>query len=455
MSGNTFGRIFRLTTYGESHGKGLGGIVDGCPAGLALSEADIQNELDARRPGGTAGGAASTARSEKDRVRLLSGVFHGLTTGTPIAFHVENEDQRSADYSPMADVLRPGHADLGFYAKFGLRDHRGGGRSSGRETLSRVAGGAIAKVFLASLGISVRAYTLELGGVAAPLSDISGAASRPYFAPDAAVVELWNERVRKIKAQGDSIGGLVRVEAFGLPAGLGEPVFDKLDARLAYALMSVGAIKGVEVGRGFAAARLLGCENNDPCVPSRGGCGVITTQQNPTPVNASAAPENGARPCTALAKRSESPQALEGRPHLKFGKGAGNPKSAGRNLGAIACGPPDNPEDSADPLLSPQNRYVPACGLLPCGAAYAFESNNAGGVLGGMSTGAPLVLTVAVKPIPSISKEQHTISVNGDATRITVGGRHDISAIPRIVPVLKSMVLLTLADFVMLQRRLG
>jgi chorismate synthase len=320
------------------------------------------------------GGAASTARRESDRVRLLSGVFQGVTTGTPIAFHVENEDQRSSDYSPMSEVLRPGHADLAFYAKFGLRDHRGGGRSSARETVSRVAGGGIAGIFLASLGIRVRAYTLELGGMAAPLSDIAGAASRPYFAPDAAVVERWDERVRAVKAEGDTLGGLVRVEAFGLPAGLGEPVFDKLDARLAYALMSVGAVKGVEVGSGFAAARLLGSENNDPLVP---------------------------------------------RTILETGDG----ESPG--------------------------------GLLPCGATYAFESNHAGGVLGGISSGAPLVLTVAVKPIPSIAKEQRTINIKGEATHITVGGRHDISAIPRIVPVLKAMTALTLADFVLLHRRLG
>lgn len=376
MTGNTFGRVFRLTTYGESHGPGLGGIVEGCPAGLLLSEEDIQRQLDLRRPGhGGRGGSAGTARNEADRVRLLSGVFEGKTTGTPIAFHVENSDQRSSDYGPLAEVFRPGHADLGFHAKYGLRDHRGGGRSSGRETLSRVAGGAIALKFLETQGIQVLACASELGGIAAPLADIPGASGRPFFCPDEATVPLWKAMIKTVKKAGETVGGQVRIMAFDLPAGLGEPVFDKLDARLAYAFMGVGAVKGVEVGLGFNAARLTGGENNDFYLPfTREFAGV------------------------------------------------------------------------------PDQESFPAAGVLPSGAGYAFSGNNAGGILGGMSNGAPLSVTVAVKPISSIAKEQRTITVNGEPAVITVGGRHDISAIPRIVPVLKAMAALTIADFVLLQR---
>jgi chorismate synthase len=372
MSGNTFGRIFRLTTYGESHGPGLGGIVDGCPSGLPLCEEDIQRELDLRRPGSSArGGIASTTRDEPDRVRLLSGVCEGKTTGAPIAFHVENTNQRSADYDHLAYVLRPGHADLGFLAKYGLRDHRGGGRSSGRETVSRVAGGAIALKFLETQGISVLACACELGGIAAPLTDMAGASARAFFCPDEATVPIWEERINVIRQAGDTAGGLVRIMAFGLPAGLGEPVFDKLDARLAYAFMGVGAVKGVECGLGFASARLSGSENNDAYLPI---------------------------------------------------------------------------DSVGDPS------YISVSGVLPGGAGYAFSGNKAGGIVGGMSNGAPLVVNVAVKPISSIAKEQRTLTLEGEPVTITVGGRHDISAIPRVIPVLKSMAALVLADFVLLRR---
>ena len=372
MPGNSFGSIFRLTTYGESHGPGLGGIVDGCPAGLTLSEEDIQTELDARRPGaGGRGGKAGTARNEPDRVRILSGVFDGVTTGTPIAFHVDNTDQRSRDYGELGRLFRPGHADLGFQAKFGIRDYRGGGRSSGRETLSRVAGGAIAGKYLASQGILVHACALEVGGVAAPLDDIESAGSRPWFCPDACTAEQWDALSVQARKQGDTLGGLVRVEILGLPVGLGEPVFDKLDARLAYAMMGVGAVKGVEIGRGFAAARLMGTENNDPILP---------------------------------------------------GREAGGPAG------------------------------IAATGALSGGVAYGFGSNNAGGILGGISNGAPVVVTVAIKPIASISREQQTIDCDGRPAQVAVGGRHDICAIPRVVPVLKAMAALCAADFLLLQR---
>ena len=351
MSGNTFGNIFRLTTFGESHGAGLGGVVDGCPAGLPLDESMIQLELDRRKPG--QGGLASTARKEADRVKILSGVFEGRTTGTPIGFYVENTDHRSTDYSKIKDVFRPGHADYTFNAKFGFRDYRGGGRSSGRETVSRVAGGAIAQELLRAEGISVYAATVELGGIPVNDFDFEGAQDRPYFSPDADIIPAWEDRIKEVKSQGDTLGGVVEVRATCVPAGLGEPVFDKLDARLAYALMSVGAVKGVEIGSGMNASCSLGSLNNDPIGPE------------------------------------------------------------------------------------------------------GFLSNNAGGILGGISSGQDIVVRAYVKPIPSIAQEQATVTTAGESTAITIGGRHDIAAIPRINPVLKAMVALTLADMLLLDRRLG
>ena len=360
---STFGRVFTLTTYGESHGPGLGGVVDGCPAGIALSEAAIQRELDRRRPGRRAEtGQAGTARREPDRVQLLSGVFDGVTTGAPIAFHIANEDKRSADYGPLAEVWRPGHADMTYDAKYGLRDHRGGGRSSGRETASRVAGGAVAQALLAVHGIRVRAFATEIGGLAAEWTedDLDGAEDRPYGAASAAVVPFWDELVSATRAQGDTLGGVVTVEALGVPAGLGEPVFHKLDAVLAQALMSVGAVKGVEVGEGFAAARLLGSQNNDPMRPG--------------------ALENGFSP--------------------------------------------------------------------------VWESNHAGGILGGISTGAPIVLRAALKPIPSVARPQRVLTRRGESLEMSIGGRHDICAIPRVIPVLKAMTALVLADMLLWQCRM-
>ena len=351
MAGNTFGSIFKLTTFGESHGPALGGVVDGCPAGIALDETVLQTELDKRRPG--QGGLAVTARNEPDAVRLLSGVFEGRTTGTPIGFAVENTDQRSRDYGEIKDLFRPGHGDMSYQAKYGLRDYRGGGRSSGRETVSRVAGGAVAMAFLRTLGIGVTAATVELGGIASESIDLDKAGSRPFFAADDAAASRWQDLVKEVAAKGDTLGGIVEVRACGVPAGLGEPVFDKLDARLAAALMSVGAVKGVEIGAGFAASRMLGSENNDA-------------------------------------------MGLDG-----------------------------------------------------------FASNNAGGILAGISSGQDIVLRVAVKPIPSIALEQQSLDRFGAARTIRVGGRHDICAIPRVVPVLCAMARLVLADMVLLQRRMG
>ena len=361
MAGNTFGRLLRLTTYGESHGAGIGGILDGCPAGLPLDEGDLQRELDLRKPGN---GPATTARNETDTVRILSGVFEGVTTGTPIAFHIANEDQRSRDYGNLADLFRPGHADWSYFHKYGgIRDYRGGGRSSGRETAARVAGGAIARKLLGTRGISVLAACIELGGNAVPPRDIDmdGAPRRPYFAASDMAPEHWDARVREARNAHDTLGGIVRIVARGVPAGLGEPVFDKLDAVLAHALMSVGAVKGVEVGEGFDSAWLMGSQNNDPLQPG-----------------------------------------------------------------------PDNDMSGRD----------------------NFTSNHAGGILGGISTGQDIVLRAAIKPIASIPQEQQTVDRSGKAASVLIGGRHDLSAIPRIVPVLAAMTALALADMLLLQERM-
>lgn len=351
MSQNTFGHLFRVTTFGESHGAAVGGIVDGCPQGLPLQDEDLQEALDKRRPGT---GGTSTPRRESDTVRILSGTYNGLTTGTPIGFLVFNENQRSGDYDNLKDVFRPGHADWGFYQKFGMRDHRGGGRSSARETIGRVAAGAIAEKLLATQGITVRSAAIELGGIPVQSIDLDGAYDRPFYSADASVVDAWEARVLEARKAHDTLGGIVQTEARGVPAGLGEPVFGKLDAMLACAIMGIGAVKGVEIGDGFAAARATGSTNNDP--------------------------------------------------------------------------------------------------LLPGGK---FASNHAGGILGGISSGQPIVLRAAVKPISSIAKEQTTVDIHGNPVTIRVGGRHDLSAIPRCVPVHRAMVALVLADMLLLQRRLG
>lgn len=351
MNGSTFGEQLRLTTFGESHGKGLGGVLDGCPAGIPLDESIIQQELDKRKPG--QGGLSATSRKEPDQIVIQSGVFEGKTTGTPIGFFIENTNQRSHDYSKIMNVFRPGHADFTYNAKFGFRDYRGGGRSSGRETVSRVAGGAIAQEILRAEGISIHAYTVELGSIPAEVVDFEGAQGRPYFSPDPGVIPKWEDRIREVKDEEDTLGGIVEVRATGMPVGLGEPVFGKLDARIAHALMSVGAVKGVEIGSGMNAARSRGSKNNDPITPE------------------------------------------------------------------------------------------------------GFASNNAGGILGGISSGQDIIARAYVKPIPSILQEQETVTTDGESTFIMVGGRHDISAIPRINPVLKAMLALTIADMLLIDRRLG
>ncbi len=268
MAGSTFGTIFTVTTWGESHGPAIGVVVDGCPAGLPLCEADIQQDLDLRRPGQS---AYTTPRNEKDQVTILSGVFEGRTTGTPISLIVYNEDHHSADYTQIKEVYRPGHADYTFDKKYGFRDYRGGGRSSARETIGRVAAGAIARKVLATLGITVQAYATAIGPVKADMTvfDAYEIRRNPFCLPDAAAAKEAEAFVQGCIHRQDSAGGIVECVADGLPAGLGQPVFDKLDAKLAQALMSIGAVKGVEIGDGFAAAEATGSVNNDAfCVDS-------------------------------------------------------------------------------------------------------------------------------------------------------------------------------------------
>ena len=349
MAGNTFGTFFRVTTFGESHGKALGAVIDGCPPGISLSEEDIREELERRRPGKHAG---ESPRREPDRVEILSGVFEGRTLGTPIALVIYNRDVRSSAYEPLKDVFRPGHGDCTYFWKYGLRDWRGGGRASGRETVARVAAGAVAKKVLAKYDIEVRAYTVALGGVWVRKRDLSEIERNHLFCPDPEVYEEMCRRLEEARREGDSLGGVVEIVARGVPPGLGEPVFDKLDAELAKALMSIGAVKGVEIGAGFGAAEKKGSENNDPLTPE------------------------------------------------------------------------------------------------------GFLSNHAGGILAGISSGQEIVCRVAVKPIPSISREQLTINEKGEAVKIRVKGRHDSSAIPRIVPVCEAMVRLVLVDHLLRQMAL-
>jgi len=358
MSGNNFGTIFRITTWGESHGRAVGVVVDGCPAGLALSAQDIQKELDRRRPGQS---RASTARQEADRVEILSGIFEGNTTGTPISLLIWNKDADSSAYDLLRDKPRPGHADYAYQMKYGLRDHRGGGRASARETVGRVAAGAVAKKLLATEGIEVVAYVTELGGIVADIASSNllelrnRAESNAVRCPDHAAAERMLERLDAVRREGDSLGGVVVVTAVGVPAGLGEPVFDKLDGDLAKALMSIGAVKAVEIGAGRECAGMRGSEMNDP-------------------------------------------------------------------------------------LFMREGRIN-------------FESNHAGGILGGISTGGPIVCTIAVKPTPSIARRQNTVDLAcGETAEIEINGRHDPAIPPRIVPVAEAMVALVLADYLLRQR---
>jgi chorismate synthase len=274
MSWNTFGRMLRLTTWGESHGPAIGAVLDGCPPGIALSEADIQPWLDRRRPGQ---GRFTSPRQENDRVRILSGTYEGRTTGTPIALQIDNEDGRSADYASLADRYRPGHADYAYDAKYGLRDPRGGGRSSARETAMRVAAGAIARLIIPQ--VRLRAYLAELGGdpIDRATFDVAAIDANPFFSPDPAAVPRWEAAIDRARRDGSSLGAVAECVAEGVPAGWGAPIYAKLDAELAAAMMGINAVKGVEIGEGFAAARLSGEDNADAMRAGPGGDPLFLT----------------------------------------------------------------------------------------------------------------------------------------------------------------------------------
>ncbi len=352
MSYNSFGRVFRFSTWGESHGPAIGAVVDGCPPGLSLSEADIQPLLDKRRPGTS---RFTTQRQEPDQVRILSGVFEGKTTGTPISLMIENVDQRSKDYSEVAASYRPGHADYAYDSKYGFRDYRGGGRSSARETASRVAAGAVARLVIPE--VRIRAYLVELGGDPIDRAGFDDAAidENPFFCPDRAAAGRWEKIVDEARKAGSSVGAIIECTAEGLPAGWGAPLYAKLDSELAAAMMSINAVKGVEIGDGFAAARLTGAANADPMRP----------------------------------------------------------------------GPDGKP---------------------------LFLANHAGGVAGGISTGQPLVVRVALKPTSSILTPVETINRAGEATDIRTKGRHDPCVGIRAAPAIEAMVALVLADQKLLHR---
>jgi len=285
MSGNTLGTLFTVTSFGESHGLAIGCIVDGCPPGMELSKADIQSDLDRRKPGTS---RHVTQRHEDDRVEILSGVFEGKTTGTPIALLIYNEDQRSKDYGTIAETFRPGHADYTYWQKYGIRDHRGGGRASARETAGRVAAGAIAKKWLKQrYGIVVRGHLTQIGDITIPFDTWDEVANNPFFAADASVVPALEEYMDALRKSGDSIGARLSVVAENVPVGLGEPVFDRLDAEIAYAMMSINAVKGVEIGAGFNCVTQKGSEHGDELTPhgflsnhAGGILGGISTGQN-------------------------------------------------------------------------------------------------------------------------------------------------------------------------------
>ena len=348
MSFNSFGHLLRVTTWGESHGPAIGAVVDGCPPGLALSETDIQPWLDKRRPGTS---RFTTQRREADQVRILSGTFEGRTTGTPISLMIENEDRRSKDYSEVAGAYRPGHADFTYDAKYGIRDWRGGGRSSARETAARVAAAAVARLSIPQ--VNIRGYLVALGGDPIDRSafDVEQIAANPFHCPDAAAAERWARAVDEARKSGSSLGAVVECAADGVPAGWGAPVYAKLDGDLAAAMMSINAAKGVEIGDGFDAARLGGEENAD----------------------------------------------------------------------AMRAGP-------------------------------KFLSNHAGGILGGISSGQPVVARVAFKPTSSILTPVPTIDRDGNETEIVTKGRHDPCVGIRAVPVVEAMMALVLADQKLLHR---
>ena len=369
MGGSIFGKIFRINSFGESHGKALGVVVDGCPAGLSLSEADIQPYLERRRPGKN---LKMTQRKEGDQVEILSGVFQGLTTGTPIALMVRNEDQRSKDYGDIAESFRPGHADYGFFSKYGFRDYRGGGRSSGRETLARVAAGAIAKKVLQELQVEVDAKVMELAGIS--LSTSEGRAEA-------------DARILKLREEGDSAGGVVECRVNGLFPGVGEPVFDKLDARIAEGIMSIGAVKAVEIGDGVAASRALGSENND-----------------------------------------------------SFFTVEAFPESRKGDISIEEVGESDESDDSE--RGGTEEDYFLENNLI----RLKKKSNHSGGILGGMSDGSEILIRASFKPTPSISKVQNTVKESGEPISIKIKGRHDPTVVERATVVVEAMTAIVVLD---------
>ncbi|MEE3392387.1 MAG: chorismate synthase [Lachnospiraceae bacterium] len=383
MAGSAFGNIFRVNTWGESHGTAIGAVIDGCPAGLALSEDDIQKYLDRRKPGIN---IFSTQRKESDTVHILSGVFEGKTTGTPISLLIQNADQHSKDYSDIADIYRPGHADLSFDSKYGFRDYRGGGRSSGRETAARVCGGAVALKVLEELGISVDAYTYAIGSVTADRSVIrkENILKSPIFMPDLLKSKEAEALIEEARKNQDSIGGKVDCVISGLPAGLGEPVFDKLDALLAHAVMSIGAVKGVQIGDGFDASLHYGSENNDDFI--------------------------------------DLPQGMKSEGHR------------------------DRPDHDRSEKDDRDFSFFNPDGTLK---SYIKKTNHAGGILGGMSDSDPVLITAAFKPTPSISQVQDTVDREGQPTKISIHGRHDPVIVPRAVVVVQSMAAMTVLDLLM------
>ena len=348
MSGNTFGTLYCVTSFGESHGPAYGGVVDGCPPGLALSAADIQKELDRRKPGAS---RHVTQRRESDAIEILSGVYEGKTTGTAIGFLIRNEDARSKDYSAIAEKFRPGHADYTYWQKYGIRDARGGGRASARETAIRVAAGAIARKWLAErYGVSINGYLAQLGPLAIPFRSWDDARSNAFFAGDATIVPKLEQFMDELRASGDSCGARVNVVAGGVPVGWGEPVYGRLDADIAAAMMSINAVKGVEIGAGFQAIAQKGREHGDEMTPS------------------------------------------------------------------------------------------------------GFLSNNNGGVLGGISTGQDVTVSLALKPTSSIRIERRTIDVRGAATTIETTGRHDPCVGLRATPIAEAMLACVLMDHALRHR---
>ncbi len=342
MSGSSFGRLFIVSTFGESHGRALGCVVDGCPPGMELSESDIQVDLDRRRPGRS---RHTTQRNEPDQVQILSGVFEGKTTGTPIGLLIENADQRSRDYGDIKDKFRPGHADYTYQQKYGIRDYRGGGRSSARETSMRVAAGAIARKFLREkLGVEITGYLAQLGPIKLAGTDLSIVNDNPFFCADPGRMDELAKFMDDLRAQGDSIGAKISVLASNLPPGLGEPVFDKLGADIAHGLMSINAVKGIEIGAGFAAVTQRGSEHRDEIGPD------------------------------------------------------------------------------------------------------GFSKNDAGGTLGGISSGQDLLASIALKPTSSISVPGKTIDSSGKQTEIVTKGRHDPCVGLRATPIAEAMVALVLMD---------